>query len=76
VNNRLQENAVMKYWLMAMCFSTLIVGAALAQQEKVVPLPPNAAAEAPKLEVAIKFRPNDLNDIDNATRQQFKVSWA
>jgi hypothetical protein len=40
VNNRLQENAMMKYWLMAMCFSTLIVGAALAQQEKVVPLPP------------------------------------
>jgi hypothetical protein len=59
----------MKHWLMAMCFSILTVDAALAQQEQAAPLPPNAAAEAPELEVAMKFSPKGLNDIENSTRQ-------
>jgi hypothetical protein len=53
----------MKRCLMSVCFATLVVSAALAQQKKAVPPPPKPADEGPSLEVTMKFIQDKLNDI-------------
>jgi hypothetical protein len=60
---------MVKCCLTAMCFATLAVCAALAQQKKTAPPPPKPADEGPSLEVTIKFIQDKLKDIA-------EIKWA
>jgi hypothetical protein len=52
----------MKRCLITMCFGLLAVSAALAQEKKTVPPPPNPADDGPSLEATMKFIQDTMND--------------